>query len=1831
MACWELRMIEKIKSSIIIPVYNQWPFTQACLLALKKTLRNNQCEIIIVDNGSDDETKTAGPLLGTELFGDCFRYERFENNLNFGPASNHGADIAKGEFLIFLNNDTVPLEGWYEPLLDDFDKFPDIAATGPLLVYPECAPFGHQVQHLGVFVSPILHVGHLYEGIPADSPLAQKRRFFQIITAACMVMRKSLFHEIGKFDERYINGFEDVDLCVRLWNAGYKMTVNPQAKVIHYTSQTPGRKKHEAENFRTLKERCLQNIIPDWHIHLANDGMALKIGSWQTLYGSLPEKICEKLTTIADRGTVDELKQALLNYPLWQEGCLALIDRLDQQGIPTGDLRKTICIRWPMPHILNDAFRYAATKHDSEFMQFCMTIMLTVCKNFEEYEADAQGLAEWSKDIGLSDLEHEYNNWFKNKDIFYTNEYIPFLRQLRELTLTTPFYTPCEWAYTLWRNLLPPPETHYPHTEASHPPEGEIAFSILMPVYNPQPEHLIQAVHSVLAQSYPHWELCLVDDASPSLRTRQLIESILLQDSRIRVTYREKSGHIAVATNTALAMAEKQYSVLMEQDDLITPDALAVVARYITKNPEAILFFSDEDKITDDGKFFSPHFKNSKWDWELLYGQNFVNHLGVYRTDRMRAIGGFRDNFPGAQNFDMLLRYTHGVTADKFIHIPHVLYHWRPPADSATADASVNDEAVDSTLRALQEEMAETVPGATVSQIPGEQMLRVHYPLPAKKPLVSLVIDFETNLPFAQAQIEGLETKTTYAKMEILALYNEGASPHHINSLARWAATKTRVVLLPYKNGETRVQRQTLAAQSARGGIIGFLAKGSVALTSGWLEDTIALLCRDSVGAVGGKLILVDESVLHGGYLADATGNLARVFSGLPKNTPGYFDWNRQTRTVDALDAHYFFTHTQLLANAGGFGLSLPDTAVQDYCLRIADNGYRSVWTPFVEFLLMVSNDDPSAENGYIKDEMFNRRWAGKVSPCNPNLLAAPLGWVLNKDMMEDASAPSEKVTPQPNAKKPAPIFNLRDQADRLVDENFYYNSYPDVKDSGMAATTHYRQYGYLEGKNPSQQFDTGFYKKQYPALQSNPLEHYIAKGREQGALYKKPQTIFRNHNGIHHKLFRAALPDEKTRAVAWYLPQFHPIAENDIAWGNGFTEWTNVAAAQPRFDGHQQPKLPGALGFYDLRVKETLMEQINLARHAGIYGFCLHHYWFGGHKILRTPLEHWKNDPSLDFPFCLHWANEAWTKRWDGSNQDVIIPQLYSPEDDLRFIADIAWALRDKRYMRFQGKPMLGVYRPDLFPDITATIERWRNYCQDEKIGDIFLFASLSFNHTGDRISAYGFDGCAEFPPHGSSIPLVNSRYMDKNLRFSGLLRDYNAILPFLPRKSHDTPHFRGVMPGWDNSARSDTGTIFVDATPDIYQKWLETSVQLAQEDSYQGEKYLFINAWNEWAESAYLEPDAKNGYAVLNATAAALSKKNDLPDVLFICDVTKKGLANWLEKLLQANRQSPRFHPVVLSSRPVQSAGSFKGLAPLISMFASTNCSGAKRLFALHGYMKFHTAVMLSGLPDEQASAVCALCEHVVVHDTAGTTAEKMAQGKHLWTTADSGNDPAVWQLTDARAHTRQSLTALLDGNRHVQARAIEISVIVIPDNNAELSLQNVLRAMNQSPFGMEIIIPDIVNGALPEEGRFVLARWGNLQSYVTDALHRANGKYIWFFSPADVPVLPAMPAMTRAPFVDEDIVSVRTYADKDHDILPHLFGKDTVKIDGTDLIEIAGQKSLILHPNSLFALYRRSTLIDALENMGTAESGFVEKLATRTYQKGSVGVVPVRGSGS
>lgn len=341
-------------------------------------------------------------------------------------------------------------------------------------------------------------------------------------------------------------------------------------------------------------------------------------------------------------------------------------------------------------------------------------------------------------------------------------------------------------------------------------------------------------------------------------------------------------------------------------------------------------------------------------------------------------------------------------------------------------------------------------------------------------------------------------------------------------------------------------------------------------------------------------------------------------------------------------------------------------------------------------------------------------------------------------------------------------------------------------------------------------------------------------------------------------------------RLIAFYLTQFHPIPENDEWWGKGFTEWTNVTKARPLFDGHYQPHLPTDFGFYDLRVRETRRDQISVAKEYGIDGFCYHYYWFSGKRLLNAPLDDMLGDPLSDMPFCLCWANENWTRRWDAAERQVLIAQRYLREDDLNFIKSLQPFFSDARYIRIDGKPLLIVYRPQHLPDAKKTSAVWRQYCRQVGLGEIYICAALT--HGNLDYKQFDFDGGVEFPPHNLQCE-NQARHLAFHTPFSGNAVDYAEVATnFLERRYQHSNVFRSVFPAWDNTARTGNRAVVVlGSSPDNYEYWLAQAMHRTKLDFPANDRFVFINAWNEWAEGCHLEPDRKYGRAYLEATRTA------------------------------------------------------------------------------------------------------------------------------------------------------------------------------------------------------------------------------------------------------------------------------------------------------------------------------------------------------------------------
>ena len=354
-------------------------------------------------------------------------------------------------------------------------------------------------------------------------------------------------------------------------------------------------------------------------------------------------------------------------------------------------------------------------------------------------------------------------------------------------------------------------------------------------------------------------------------------------------------------------------------------------------------------------------------------------------------------------------------------------------------------------------------------------------------------------------------------------------------------------------------------------------------------------------------------------------------------------------------------------------------------------------------------------------------------------------------------------------------------------------------------------------------------------------------------------------------------------RLIALYLPQFHPTPENDEWWGKGFTEWRNVTKARPLFPGHYQPHLPADLGFYDLRLSEVRDAQAALAREHGIHGFCYYHYWFNGRRILERPFNEVLESGKPDFPFCLCWANENWSRAWDGGTRNILLEQHYSEEDDRAHIKSLIPALLDPRYIRINGRPLLLIYRTELLPNPARTAEIWREVAKESGLEDLYLARVENFVGGIDPASI-GFDAAIEFSPDNRDVgQAVFSGPVTSKLSKWGILPksfSQHTVLRYsviaesrMRRASPAYRQFRCVTPMWDNAARRKVGgRILIGSTPQMYKAWLTSALKQTRKRFKDDEQIVFINAWNEWAEGCHLEPDIKYGHAYLEATKQAV-----------------------------------------------------------------------------------------------------------------------------------------------------------------------------------------------------------------------------------------------------------------------------------------------------------------------------------------------------------------------
>ncbi|OXE35456.1 MAG: glycosyl transferase [Phenylobacterium zucineum] len=479
-------------------------------------------------------------------------------------------------------------------------------------------------------------------------------------------------------------------------------------------------------------------------------------------------------------------------------------------------------------------------------------------------------------------------------------------------------------------------------------------ISVIMPVYATTPEFLIKAIESVRAQLYPHWELCIADDASPGESTWAILQDQAAADSRIKILRRKTNGHISAATNSALSLATGDFVAFMDHDDILPPHALFEAAAEILANPKVELIYSDEDKIDENGRRFDPHFKTG-WNPELLLGQNMIKHLCLARRERVLHLGGARLGFEGSQDYDLALRIAERVPADQIAHIPAILYHWRQRTAAKSFSESALDQCLSAARKAVTEHLERTgVKGAVVTPLPNAPAyLSIKRPLPSPPPLVSVLIPTRDRAELLKQCVEGVLKQTKYQPLDVIIIDNDSIEPE-THALFKHLTKDKRVRILPAPGPFNYSAINNMAVNHAKGEVLLFLNNDVAVIQPDWLKEMVAQAVRPEVGAVGVGLLYSDGRVQHGGVVLGVGGLIGEdpvaghLYAGARSISKSYFNHLRLARNVSAVTAACMAVRKEVFLQAGGFDETNLAVAFNDVdlCLKIGALGYQVIWTP---------------------------------------------------------------------------------------------------------------------------------------------------------------------------------------------------------------------------------------------------------------------------------------------------------------------------------------------------------------------------------------------------------------------------------------------------------------------------------------------------------------------------------------------------------------------------------------------------------------------------------------------------------------------------------------------------------------------------------------------------------------------------------------------------------------------------------------------------------------------------------------------------------------------
>ncbi|MEO8519727.1 MAG: glycosyltransferase [Acidobacteriota bacterium] len=1030
--------------SIVIATRDRVQLLRQCVESIRATTDASVAyEIIVADNDSAE----AETLEYFEVSG--LRIVHVPGPFNFSAINNAAARVARGSLLLFLNNDTEVIDPRWLAAMAEWALQPAIGCVGAKLLFGD-----GRIQHVGV----TLHDGSAHHPFYGERPSARNWldtelvRNYSAVTAACVMVRRAVFEEVGGFAETLPIAYNDVDLCVRVLRAGYRNLYTPYAVLYHHesSSRAPGVTIEDNQRLRAAVGELVWSdpLCPALQRMAApRTGAAANVVSRQL----------QRAARVLRRGT------EVLAAVAWRRTSLRSIAETATHP-PDSEM-----VRWLDGVEIGGQTRIALFMHPASSRTYRTTpgpggrFDARICLLPEVWKKNEGGVvftAAVTAGVQTSQREWVLNPGARPADRRWVHVRLPlsaYAGRDVEITLSTglaagagPGHAWAAWGdpvllerkraadvvrrqaqvvkalglrgaarryarllrsgahgqaapfvYDAWfkqQALASPEELMRRLAACAYRPR----ISVVTPVFNTDPKWLRHCVDSVRAQRYTDWELCLGDDGSTNPRTREALAGLEAVDPRIKVTTLERNGGISAASNAALALATGEFIALLDHDDELAPDALAEVVIALNAHPEADFIYTDEDKLEFDGAHVEPFFKPD-WSPEYLRSTMYVGHLGVHRRSLVERIGGFRSAFDGAQDYDLALRASEH--SSHILHIPKILYHWRKIPGSAAGDRAAKPWGFDAAHRALEDQITRLSLPATVDATPGHGFYRVRYAI-AGDPLVSILIPTDGRIASGPSGsrdlllecVRSIVEHTTRVRYELIIVDNGRLSPQVLAYLRD----------VPHRRETYRSEgpfnfaaKVNFAARLAAGDHLLLLNDDTEVRSPEWARAMLEFSQQPGVGAVGAKLLYPDGRLQHSGVVLGIGGGACHVFCGQQGETPGYFGSALVIRNYSAVTGACCMTPRAVFDEVGGFDeLFARDFNDVDYCLRLGARGYRIVCTPFARLYHYEGATFGSREHIVDPAEIaaLSERWGAVIAAdpfYNPNLTRSALDYSL--------------------------------------------------------------------------------------------------------------------------------------------------------------------------------------------------------------------------------------------------------------------------------------------------------------------------------------------------------------------------------------------------------------------------------------------------------------------------------------------------------------------------------------------------------------------------------------------------------------------------------------------------------------------------------------------------------------------------------------------------------------------------------------------------------------------------------------------------------------------